>query len=245
MRSKLQKYDFMKNNKAATNKSKTVNNKEGLGYSATIKLEGILERKGLLNKESIIKDIIENETVKQFGKIILAAAFISGIIVISAMAPNLFGALGKILKSNRRQKTNKVLRQKTMQTIYNLRRNKLIEWDRRGDKIMLKITPRGRSVFLKKRLYELKIKRQEKWDKIWRVVIFDIPNKLGARRDIFRQRLKKMGFWQFQKSAFLAPFPCRQELEVILAYYNLFEYVTYLEATKVSGEEKCRKYFDL
>lgn len=226
-------------------KNISVNKKEISKINDPIKLKEILEKKGLLTKESILKDVVKSEAVKQIGRVVLAVAFISGIIVISATAPNLLGALGKIFKNSKRQNKNKALQQKTMQTIYNLRKRKLIEWDRRGDRVMLKITPRGRSVFLKQRLFELKIKEQRKWDRVWRIVIFDIPNNLGTRRDIFRQRLKKMGFFQFQKSAFITPFPCRQELEIILAYYNLFDYITYLEATYISDEEKCHQYFNL
>jgi hypothetical protein len=211
-----------------------------------IEIEEILREKGLITKESIFKDIIENKAVKEVSKIILAIAFISGAIILSVTAPNIFavlGNLGKIL--NRKQKIDKSQRQKMMKTIHNLRSRKLIEWDRQGDKIMLKITPRGRAVFLQKRMYELKIKKQQKWDKIWRVVIFDIPNNLGKKRDVFRQRLKNMGFFQFQKSAFIIPYPCQQELEATLEYYGLFDYITYLEATHISGGERCHQYFDL
>lgn len=213
-----------------------------------IKIEEILAKKGLLTKESVFKDVIENKLVKQLGKTILAIAFVSGVIVVSAAAPNLFGAFGKFYKNSKnkpRQKINRLEQQKMMQTIYNLQNKKLIEWDRCGDKIMLKITPRGRSLFFKQRIHGLKIAGQKDWDKIWRVVIFDIPNNLDKKRDAFRQRLKNLGFFQFQKSAFLIPYPCRPELEATLEYYELFDYVTYLEANQVSGEEKCRQYFNL
>ncbi len=225
---------------------KNKNEIKGQTNNNWIEIEKILREKGLITKESIFKDIIENKAVKEMSEIILAIAFISGAIVLSVTAPNIFAALGNLGKIlNRKQKIDKSQRQKMMKTIHNLRSRKLIEWDRQGDKIMLKITPRGRAVFLQKRIYELKIKKQQKWDKIWRVVIFDIPNNLGKKRDTFRQRLKNMGFFQFQKSAFIIPYPCQQELETTLEYYGLFDYITYLEATHISGGEGCRQYFDL
>lgn len=213
-----------------------------------INLEELLEKKGLLTRESVLADIAENENVKQIGRIILAAVCVSGVLAISAAAPALPAALVKLSKffrSGVKKKMSQAQRQRMMKTIYNLRRNKLIEYGEQGDKIILRMTVRGHSVFIKQRLFALKIKRQKKWDRIWRVVIFDIPNKLSTRRDALRARLKNMGFFQFQKSAFIAPYPCRQELEVILEYYNIFDYVTYLEASQVSGEEKCRRYFNL
>ncbi len=212
------------------------------------KIEKILRAKGLLTKESIFSDIVENETVKQVGKIILAAVFISGAVAVSVVAPNIFaglGALKKIFRSKQKEKMSKQERRRMMQTIYNLRRRKLIEYDEKGDKIILKITPAGRTMFISNYIYALKVKKQEKWDRIWRIVIFDIPVSRGCQRDIFRDRLKKMGFYQFQKSAFIVPYPCRKELEAILDYYDLFDYVTFIEAEHISGEDRCRGYFEL
>ncbi len=211
-----------------------------------IQIEEILKKRGLLTKESIFKNVVENKTVKQLGKIILAAAFISGAIVIAVAAPNIIGALGRLHQSFKKNKHRQSNNQKiALKTLQNLQNNKLIEKTIQGDKIMFTITPQGRAVFLKRHIYELKVNKLGTWDKIWRVVLFDIPNAAGKQRDLLRDRLKKMGFYQFQKSAFIIPYPCRRELEAILEYYNLFDYVTYLETSCISGEQKCRQYFDI
>lgn len=228
----------MNTNEKKDKREKTENKKH-------IKIQKILEERGLLTDEAIRQNIIDNQIVKQLGKIFLAAAFIAGVLVVSAAAPNILGSLEKIFGNNKRQKISKEQKRKTMQALYNLKHRKLLEYTEQGEKIILKITPRGQKAFLNDYIHRLKIQRQPKWDGLWRIIIFDIPNKLGPKRDIFRQRLKNMGFYQFQKSAFITPFPCRSELETILEYYNLFDYITYLEATSVSGVKKCRKLFNL
>ncbi|MBU2036597.1 hypothetical protein KJ866_00075 [Patescibacteria group bacterium] len=213
-----------------------------------INLEKILTEKGLLTKESILNDVINNQAIRQTGKIILAAVFISGAIALSIAAPNIFSGLGGLRKSffkNKKSKIKKSDWQKIRMNLYNLKNNKLIKWSESGDKIILKITPKGRRLFIKKRMRDLKIKKQQKWDRLWRIVMFDIPNNLGIKRDIFRQKLKNLGFYQFQKSAYIIPYPCQQELEATLEYYNLYDYVTYIEATHISGEQKCQRYFGL
>lgn len=208
-------------------------------------IEKILQKRDLLAEESVLKNIIENEAVKEAGKIILASVFVAGTLAISLVAPNAFGGIAKMFISKNSRNKREKQKAGMMQTIYNLRNRKLIEWDREGDKIILKITPQGKKHFISSYIQNLKIRRMEKWDNIWRIITFDIPNSKNSERDLLRYRLKKMGFYQFQKSAFITPFSCRDELEAILEYYDLFDYITYFEARYISGEEKCKSYFGI
>ncbi len=219
-------------------KNKTDNSR--LNKNDCVELETILLKRGLLSKESILKNIIENKNIRQIGKVILAATFIAGGIAIAITAPNLLGALGKF-----GQKLSNDKKKSLAKAFYNLQNRKLIKKEARGDKVFFTITPKGQSVFFNDYIKKIKINRPKRWDGLWRVVIFDIPNDKNSERDILRDRLKYLGFFQFQKSAFIIPFPCQIELEAILEYYDLFNYVTYLEAQKISGEEKCRHYFNI
>lgn len=205
-----------------------------------IELKEILQKRGLLTKESIFRNIVENKNIRQLGKVLLAAAFIAGGITIAITAPNLLGTLGKL---NRKLSIDK--RKSLTKAFYNLQNNKLIKKSKRANRVFFSITPKGQSVFIKRYIKEIKIAKQPKWDHTWRVVIFDIPIDKNNERDILRDRLKHLGFFQFQKSAFIIPFPCQKELETILEYYGLSNYVTYLETQKISGEEKCRHYFNV
>jgi DNA-binding transcriptional regulator PaaX len=47
---------------------------------------------------------------------------------------------------------------------------------------------------------EVKLKKPEKWDKKWRIVIFDIPNKKKPARNTLTEKLKKLGFYHLQKA---------------------------------------------
>jgi hypothetical protein len=199
----------------------------------------------LLTEESILKNIVENEAIKEAGKIILASVFVAGTFVVSLIAPGAFCGIAKMFISKNGKNKREKQRAGMMQAIYNLRNRKLIEWDRDGDKVILKITPQGRSRFVASYIQNLKIRKMGKWDKIWRISTFDVPNNKNSERDLLRYRLKKMGFYQFQKSAFITPFSCRNEIEAILEYYNLFDYVTYFEAKYISGEERCKNYFGI
>src|SRR3989338_3033127 len=64
----------------------------------------------------------------------------------------------------------------------------------------------------KYKLNSMKIAPQRKWDGLWRMVMFDIPeDKKMARRGI-NLVLKKLGCVHYQKSVFITPYPCEKEI---------------------------------
>jgi DNA-binding transcriptional regulator PaaX len=58
----------------------------------------------------------------------------------------------------------------------------------------------------------LKLRKQEKWDGYWRIIIFDIPEELKQSRDILSKKLKEIGMYPLQKSVYVYPFECKDEL---------------------------------
>ena len=85
-----------------------------------------------------------------------------------------------------------------------------------------------------------------KWDKKWRVVIFDIPEELRSARKRLRGRLKHFGFFQLQKSVFVFPYPCEKELADICKSLKISNYVDILVAESPGfQEDEIKKFFDL
>ncbi|KKS01395.1 MAG: Phenylacetic acid degradation operon negative regulatory protein [Candidatus Yanofskybacteria bacterium GW2011_GWA2_41_22] len=88
--------------------------------------------------------------------------------------------------------------------------------------------------------------RDERWDKKWRVVFFDIPEELHTKRDIFRYRLKNWGFYQLQKSILVMPFKCESDIAEICSQLQIDNYVDILIAESIGAEEEeIKKIFDL
>ena len=69
-----------------------------------------------------------------------------------------------------------------------------------------------------------------KWDKKWRVVIFDIPQELHKERVKFRKKLKYLGFIMLQKSVFIFPYPCSEEVGDICKDLGVGDYIDILIA---------------
>lgn len=84
-----------------------------------------------------------------------------------------------------------------------------------GKEKYIEITPAGMEKVKLMHFDRISVKRTEKWDKKWRVVIFDIPEKHKSSRDILRNKLIEMGFESIQESVYVYPFECTEEISQI------------------------------
>ncbi len=106
------------------------------------------------------------------------------------------------------------------------------------------LTKEGKKLALTFNLEEMKL-RKGVWDKKWRIVIFDIPEKLRKIRDSLRYQLKRLEFYEFQKSVFVTPFPCDKEIDYIVEFYNIRRFVRFIEATSIDSELDLKRKFNL
>src|SRR3989344_1075059 len=101
----------------------------------------------------------------------------------------------------------------------------------------------GKKLVERDALLALKPTPQAEWDRLWRLVMFDIPTRRKATRDRFAGILKTLGFVHYQKSVFLCPHPCEEELEAIVDYLDIDKYVDIVIAKMISRESQYRREF--
>jgi len=87
--------------------------------------------------------------------------------------------------------------------------------------------------------------KTEKWDRKWRVVIFDIPDRLKKVRDHLRWVLRQAGFTQLQESVWLTPWECLHYLDVVRNLFGIGLYVRLITATHIEGEDALLRKFHL
>jgi len=150
----------------------------------------------------------------------------------------------KILKTISRE-WKKLDERKIREAIRELYRSKAIEIKENPDKShTLILTNKGKVKALTYHFQDMKIKK-EKWDGKWRIVIFDIPEKLRKGRDALREKLKNLGFYELQKSVFIFPYECENEIEFIIEFFNLRKYVRVGLLETVDNELHLKKNFKL
>lgn len=118
-----------------------------------------------------------------------------------------------------------------------------IKVDKGGNKRVF-LSQKGKARAARLQLDELEISKPKRWDKKWRIVIFDVPESRRILRDAFRRRLKLLGFVEFQKSVFAFPYPCEDEINILVNYFDLRENVRYLESS-LSYDDDLRNFFQL
>ena len=84
-----------------------------------------------------------------------------------------------------------------------------------------------------------------KWDKKWRILIFDIPETKRKFRDNLRKSLIDIGFYQLQKSVWVFPYDVLNYLYDIIPGFREGDWFQYIEADKISSEDKLKERFGL
>jgi len=174
--------------------------------------------------KQINKIISENKTAKSVLNATLAIMAMGGIITLGAVAP---GLLMEINKISRRKKIEKTEKYREIWKNFNLLKKKgNLEFVKEEDDCLFyRFSEKGEGKVRKFIINELQISAPKEWDKKWRLIIFDIPEKKRSGRVAFRKKLKDMGFFQCQKSAWIHPFPCLEEIEFIKDIFNLKPFV--------------------
>lgn len=112
-------------------------------------------------------------------------------------------------------------------------------------RIKLVLTEKGKARALSYRIFEMELKKPVNWDRKWRIVVFDIPETQKRKREIFRFHLKNLQFFEFQKSVFVHPFECRDEIDYIIEYYQIRRYVRFIVAESIDNELHLKNHFGL
>lgn len=127
--------------------------------------------------------------------------------------------------------------------IKRLRKKEYVSLTKSPQGWLVRLTKKGGKRLKGMQIQNLKILPEPKWDGKWRLFIFDIPETQRSARNLIRKKIKELGLYNFQRSVFVYPFDCREELELLSNYYNLSKYTTYAEADKIDIDRELKKYF--
>src|SRR3989344_3324822 len=87
--------------------------------------------------------------------------------------------------------------------------------------IYISLTEKGKRKAGWMQIDDLEIAKPRKWDKQWRLVIFDIAQIRKIYREAFRGKLKELGFRPLQKSVWIHPYECQAEIELLKDFFGL------------------------
>lgn len=141
---------------------------------------------------------------------------------------------------------NEINQQALKNAIADLYKSKFLEERENKDgSLTIILTENGKKKALTYQIDEIKIKKPEKWDGKWRIILFDIPDKRRKGRDALRYHLKKIGFYKYQESVFVHPFDCKNEADYLIEFYNLRRFVRFIVADYLDNELELKARFSL
>ena len=167
----------------------------------------------------------------------------SGMVILSMVNP-LGGAqiIRSLIKGYFRKK--RFEKERFLRDINRLQIRGLIDYrELENGKVKIVITKSGKNLVLLNDLDNISLKPQRRWDQKWRLILFDIPHLQRQARDAFREKLKDLKFYPLQKSVFITPFPCEEEIDFIASIFNIRRYILILYISHFEGEEKLRYHF--
>lgn len=166
----------------------------------------------------------ENPKAKTALNATLVLIALGGILTFGAAFPALLSEIGKIRSRQRRESYKNY--QKFWQSFNYLKNKRALEFVKEENGYLIyKFNKNGKEKLRKFVIDELKLETPRKWDNKWRLVIFDIPETCKRSREALRRKLRDLGFYQCQKSAWIYPFDCVEEIEFLKDFFNIKPFV--------------------
>ncbi len=174
---------------------------------------------------------------KNVQRAVLLTVGAVGIIAVAAMAPNALQLLGYGRKKGKFTYQAKTAAGRLAEKGY-------IVFVESGGKKYIRITPLGeRALMLVQG--QMQSRRKRRWDKRWRLVIFDVPEYRRRIRDKLRRQMSSFGFVRLQNSVWVYPYDCEELVALLKADLHIGKDVLYVIVEKIENDLQIRKLFGL
>ena len=185
-----------------------------------------------------IKGFARNERTIEILKVIGKLGFI---MFLGVATPNAAGHIIKMLgwvpDYRNRYSTKKALN--------SLERQELIRYKKTDKERMILITEEGRLYLSKLKIKSMRLPSASKWDGVWRMITFDIPEDAGINRRRFTSALNLLGMFKLEKSVYLYPHECKKQIIEVAKLYFVEKYIRYVVASFVDRDAKAKSFFKL
>lgn len=171
--------------------------------------------------------------------VVLPILGLTAMLTVAVIAPNavqIFDYFGK---------PHRFTRRKLYLSLRNLEKRGYIHSKGERNAWRYTLTRKGKQLLRQKQINQLTITKPLAWDRKWRIVIFDVPEKYRIARNALRAKLRLLGFRPLNLSVWVLPYECRDEMNALTAYYKIGHYVRYLLVDSFDGDDEMgNKFFN-
>jgi len=173
---------------------------------------------------------------QKLQKIVLTTVKVAGVLSVGLLAPNVFGTLSKMGFMPRLREKEYVLSSASKLT----KRGLLIFKNGRYN-----LTLEGEKLLRRWELSDYKLHQPKKWDKKWRMIIFDIPEKKKKVRKQVSLLFKQSGLYRLQDSVWVYPYDCEDIIGLLKTDFGVGRDVLYVIADEIENDKYLRQEFNL
>lgn len=193
----------------------------------------------VLKKRKILRTFIEKGYAKKTAHVVLALVAIGAVAGTAIIAPNVLQIIGSFTRRRGNFQVNPKYR--TQQTLWGLRRSGYIRVRKAQECFgSIILTRKGERHLMKCMIEAVGLKMPKCWDRKFWFVLFDIPASRRNVRDALRFYLRRLGFMQYQKSVWVHPAPCKEEIAFLRDYFSLRSGVRVISARSEGVEDATR-----
>ncbi|HLM84465.1 MAG TPA: CRISPR-associated endonuclease Cas2 [Candidatus Bathyarchaeia archaeon] len=188
---------------------------------------------------------------KQIARSILKGVLWSGMFVVACGSPNFVPViLPQIAKSIsykiKKRKNEKWRDKKLSNAFYYLKRRRLLEVQKKRGQVYIFLTKEGKKLAGKYQINDLEIEKPKKWDKLWRILVFDVKEDHRIKREALRGKINQLGFYQLQKSVWVCPYNFHKEMELLREFFGFGrDEMKIITAYEIENDKDIRKHFGL
>lgn len=135
-------------------------------------------------------------------------------------------------------------KQRLRENISRLKKKGLITFEERSGKKYLRLTTAGQRE-VERLTHRQTIRIPRRWDRKWRIVIFDIPSTRNSQRNRIRSLVRGLGFYQLQQSVWVFPYDCEDVIALLKTDLKIGKEVLYLIADAIEFDRPLRTHFKL
>lgn len=141
------------------------------------------------------------------------------------------------------KEVNSANKPRSLQTLLQARYIQTTE--KNGRVFNVTLTKSGQHMAQQISLENLTVPKPKKWDGMWRLVMADIPETKKRIRNAIRHHLRRIGFIELQKSVWIFPYPCEDEVRTIIDFHFANRYVRLALVDTLDNDTALQKHFKL
>lgn len=175
-----------------------------------------------------------------FQRSMLTAVAVGGVVLVAATIPN----AAQLLQYFPGHKKGSRFNYQAKSALGRLAAKGLITFEEKGGKRYARITEEG-ELLLDLELERVSLAKKKKWDRRWRVVMFDIPERRKSIRNRLRHFMGEYGFVRLQNSVWIYPYDCEDIIALAKANFRVGADVLYMIVERLENDKHLREHFGL